>query len=54
MKDDQKNTSAKENEGENMETPLHGQTPVGTKPKLSRKLKRKMERAKKSRRRDPR
>ena len=54
MEDNQNNTSDKENESAKPETPSHSQTPIGTKPKPSRKLRRKIERAKKSRRRDPR
>ena len=54
MEDSQNNMSDKENKESKAETPSHNQTPIGTKPNLSRKLKRKMERAKKSRRRDPR
>ena len=42
MEDKENNTSDKENEAAKAETPSDSQTPIGTKPKPSRKLKRKI------------
>ena len=54
MEDKQGNQEDKENQESKPEVNPNHQTPIGTKPKLSRKLQRKLERNKRSRRRDPR
>ena len=54
MEDNQNNQKDKENYETDPETNSYHQTPIGTKPKLSRKLLRKLERKKKSLRRNPR
>ena len=54
MEDKQNNQKGKENQESDPEANLYHQTPIGIKPKLSRKLQRKLERKKKSLRRNPR